>query len=83
MTFPKLVRRLAISLLFAMPLAHAEDIDLFMGVSASNSDLPNVLITDPILGLESRNSTLKRRFSYGLDIYQPDSGSASPDPDLV
>ena len=44
MTFPKLVRRLAISLLFAMPLAHAEDIDLFMGVSASNSDLPNVLI---------------------------------------
>lgn len=50
---------------------------------ANTDDIPNVVITSPILGLESRNSTLKRRFSYGLDIYQPDTGSSSPDPDLV
>lgn len=52
--------------------------------SAGNTDtIPNVVITPPVLGLESRNNTLMRRFSYGLDIYQPDSGSASPDPDLI
>jgi hypothetical protein len=50
---------------------------------ANTDDLANVVITAPILGLESRNSTLKRRFSYGLDIYQADSGSSAPDPDLV
>jgi hypothetical protein len=50
---------------------------------ANTDDLPNVAITEPILGLESRNNTLKRRFSYGLDIYQNDTGSSAPDPDLV
>ena len=50
---------------------------------ANTDDLANVVITNPILGLESRNSLLKRRFSYGLDIYQDDSGSSAPDPDLV
>jgi hypothetical protein len=49
----------------------------------NTDDIPNVILTAPILGLESRNNTLKRRFSYGLDIYQLDSGSAAPDPDLV
>ena len=51
--------------------------------AANTDDIPNVVITDPILGLESRNSTLMRRFSYELDIYQPDTGSSAPDPDLV
>jgi len=51
--------------------------------NANTDDVPNVVITDPILGLETRENTLKRRFSYSLDIYQPDSGSAAPDPDLV
>lgn len=50
---------------------------------ANTDDLPNVVVTAPILGLESRNNILKRRFSYGLDIYQPDTGSSAPDPDLV
>lgn len=51
--------------------------------STNTDDVPNVVITDPIVGLESRESTLKRRFSYSLDIYQADSGSIAPDPDLV
>ncbi len=51
--------------------------------AANTDDIPNVVITAPILGLESRNSTLKRRFAYSLDIYQPDTGTAAPDPDLV
>ena len=50
---------------------------------ANLDDTPNVVITDPILGLESRTNTLKRRYSYSLDIYQPDTGSTQPDPDLV
>ena len=50
---------------------------------ANTDELANVVITAPILGLESRNNALKRRFSYGLDIYQDDSGSSAPDPDLV
>ena len=49
----------------------------------NTDDIPNVVITAPIQGLESRQSTLKRRFSYGLDIYQPDSGLTAPDPDLI
>ncbi len=55
-------------------------------VDFSNSnvdDIPNVVITDPIVGLESRQSVLKRRFSYSLDVYQTDSGSTTPDPDLI
>jgi hypothetical protein len=51
--------------------------------NANTDDVPNVIITDPIVGLESRESVLKRRFSYSLDIYQADSGSTAPDPDLV
>lgn len=51
--------------------------------SANSDDIPNVVITNPILGLESRNETLKRRYSYSVDIYQPDTGSTEPDPDLV
>lgn len=51
--------------------------------TANTDDVPNVVMTDPILGLETRENTLKRRFSYSLDIYQPDTGSAAPDPDLV
>jgi hypothetical protein len=50
---------------------------------ANLDDIPNVVITDPILGLESRTNTLKRRYSYSVDIYQPDTGSTKPDPDLV
>jgi len=52
--------------------------------TASNiDDIPNIVITAPVLGLESRTNVLKRRFSYGIDIYQPDTGSAEPDPDLI
>jgi hypothetical protein len=51
--------------------------------NANTDDIPNVVITDPIVGLETRESVLKRRFSYSIDIYQPDSGSAAPDPDLI
>ena len=51
--------------------------------NANTDDVPNVVITDPIVGLESRENVLKRRFSYSLDIYQTDSGSTAPDPDLV
>ena len=50
---------------------------------ANTDDVPNVVITAPILGLESRAETLKRRYSYSVDIYQPDTGSTEPDPDLV
>jgi hypothetical protein len=50
---------------------------------ANTDDLPNVVITPPTLGLESRTNILKRRFSYTIDIYQPDTGSEAPDPDLV
>ena len=51
--------------------------------TANTDDIPNVVITPPILGLESRANTLKRRYSYSVDIYQPDIGSNEPDPDLV
>jgi hypothetical protein len=51
--------------------------------TANLDEIPNVAVTAPILGLETRNSALKRRFSYALDIYQDDSGSSAPDPDLV
>lgn len=51
--------------------------------NANTDDIPNVVVTDPILGLESRTNTLKRRYSYSLDIYQADTGSTKPDPDLV
>jgi hypothetical protein len=51
--------------------------------NANTDDVPNVVASDPILGLETRENTLKRRFSYSLDIYQPDAGSSAPDPDLV
>lgn len=50
---------------------------------ANTDDVPNIVITPPILGLESRTNTLKRRYSYSIDIYQPDIGSTQPDPDLV
>lgn len=50
---------------------------------ANTDDLPNVAIDNPIVGLESRNNALKRRFSYSVDIYQPDTGNTQPDPDLV
>lgn len=51
--------------------------------NANLDDLPNAVITDPIVGLESRNTILKRRYSYSVDIYQPDTGASFPDPDLV
>ncbi len=51
--------------------------------NANTDDVPNVVVTPPILGLESRTETLKRRYSYSVDIYQPDTGSTEPDPDLV
>lgn len=51
--------------------------------TANTDDVPNIVITPPILGLESRTNTLKRRYSYSVDIYQPDTGSTQPDPDLV
>jgi hypothetical protein len=51
--------------------------------NANIDDIPNVVIDNPIVGLESRTSTLKRRFSYSIDIYQPDSGATAPDPDLI
>ena len=51
--------------------------------NANLDDIPNVVVTNPILGLESRTNTLKRRYSYSVDIYQPDTGSTQPDPDLV
>lgn len=51
--------------------------------NANTDDIPNVVITSPILGLESRTDILKRRYSYGVDIYQPDTGNTQPDPDLV
>lgn len=51
--------------------------------TANVDDIPNVVITPPVLGLESRTNILKRRYSYGVDIYQPDTGSTDPDPDLV
>jgi hypothetical protein len=49
----------------------------------SGDDTLNVIVTDPILGLEVRSSTLKRRYSYSVDVYQADTGSTQPDPDLV
>lgn len=93
MTFPKLVRRLAISLLFAMPLAHAEDIDLFTGVDAANSGLPNVLIvidntanwstafTAEMAALASTVSGLENdEFRIGFMMYsETGSGNGSPD----
>ena len=51
--------------------------------TANTDDVPNIVITSPVLGLESRASTLKRRYSYGVDIYQTDVGNTQPDPDLV
>lgn len=51
--------------------------------NANTDDIPNVVITSPILGLESRTDILKRRYSYSVDVYQPDTGSTQPDPDLV
>jgi hypothetical protein len=51
--------------------------------STLTDEIPNVVVSEPLLSLESRNSLLKRRFSYSVDIYQADSGATSPDPDLV
>jgi hypothetical protein len=42
-----------------------------------------VVVSEPLVSLESRNSVLKRRFSYSVDIYQADGGAISPDPDLI
>lgn len=50
---------------------------------ANTDDLANVVAIAPIVGLETRNSILKRRYSYSIDIYQADSGSTVPDPDFV
>jgi hypothetical protein len=49
----------------------------------TGDDTLNVVVTDPILGLEVRSATLKRRYSYSVDVYQADTGSTQPDPDLV
>ena len=52
--------------------------------SLSNTDeIPNVVVTAPILGLETRNAVAKRRFSYGVDVYINDTGTLFPDPDSV
>lgn len=51
--------------------------------AAQTDDISNISISEPFIGLENRNNSLKRRFTYSLDIYQADSGAASPDPDLV
>ncbi len=50
---------------------------------ANLDDIPNVVITAPLVGLEQRNATLKRRYSYGVDIYQVDTGTSEPDPDSI
>jgi len=50
---------------------------------ANVDDIPNVVVTAPLVGLEQRNATLKRRYSYGVDIYQADTGTSEPDPDSV
>ena len=50
---------------------------------ANLDDIPNVVVTAPLVGLEQRNATLKRRYSYGIDIYKADTGTSEPDPDSV
>lgn len=93
MAFPKLTRCLAISLLIAMPFAHAEDIDLFTGVDAASSDLPNVLIvidntanwstafTAEMAALASTVAGLEPdKFRLGFMMYtETGSGNSNPD----
>jgi type IV pilus assembly protein PilY1 len=93
MIFPKLARCLAISLLLATPFAHAEDIDLFTGVDAASSDLPNVLIvidntanwsTAFTAEMEALASTVagleENKFRLGFMMYtETGSGNGNPD----
>lgn len=93
MTFPKLTRCLAISLLLAVPFTHAEDIDLFTGVDTASSDLPNVLIvvdntanwstafTAEMAALASTVAGLEaNEFRLGFMMYtETGSGNGNPD----
>lgn len=93
MELPKLVRSLVISVLLAMPFAHAEDIDLFTGVDAASSDLPNVLIvidntanwstafTAEMAALASTVSGLENdKFRLGFMMYtETGGGNGNPD----
>lgn len=93
MEFPKLARCLAAGLLFAMPFAHAEDIDLFTGVDAASADLPNVLIvidntanwstafTAEMAALASTVDDLENnKFRLGFMMYT-ETGSGNDNPD--
>ena len=50
---------------------------------ANTDDLPNLVVFPPSLGLELRNAISIRRFTYSVDIFQPDTGGSEPDPDLI
>ncbi len=93
MTFPKWTRCLAISLLLAMPFAHAEDIDLFSQPPATSTDLPNVLIvidntanwstafTAEMAALASTVNGLENdKFRLGFMMYT-ETGGANGSPD--
>lgn len=38
-------------------------------------------VNAPFRGLTTRGTDTKREFSYGIQIYEPDTGNTSPDPD--
>lgn len=93
MRIPKLVRCLAIGMLLAVPVAHAEDIDLFTGVDTASADLPNVLIvidntanwstafTAEMAALASTVSGLENdKFRLGFMMYtETGGGNGNPD----
>lgn len=42
-----------------------------------------IVASDPFVSLTTRNGIAQRGYSYSVNVYVPDSGAASPDPDLV
>lgn len=51
--------------------------------AAATTEESNIVVQAPFLGLTTRNSVQKREYSYTLQIYEPDTGAANPDPDNV
>lgn len=52
-------------------------------IAAQTDEVSNFDVDAPFLGLTTRNTVLMREYSYSIKIYEPDTGSAEPDPDNV
>jgi hypothetical protein len=51
--------------------------------NTATDESSNIVVDAPFKGLTTRNSLDQREYSYSVRIYEPDTGSAEPDPDNV